>query len=179
MKALAQTLLSHRSVWLGLASLLLLLDYFTSAAIQFPITFIFPVMLAAWHRRPLWAIAFAILLPLGRFGFIFLWKDAPWPVSVSLINLFIRISVLSILAKMTLSVAKQHCELQKKYWRLEGLLPICMNCKRIRDEKNQWQSFESYLTTHTEVVFGHAHCPDYRVNTSSVGEEHDLLAHYE
>jgi CheY-like chemotaxis protein len=42
---------------------------------------------------------------------------------------------------------------------LSGLLPICAYCKRIRDDKNYWQSVEAYLSQHTETRFSHGICP--------------------
>lgn len=36
---------------------------------------------------------------------------------------------------------------------LQGLLPICSYCKKIRDEENYWQRVESYLSEHARVVF--------------------------
>jgi DNA-binding response OmpR family regulator len=44
--------------------------------------------------------------------------------------------------------------------KLEGLLPICSYCKRIRDDGNYWQQVESYVTDHSEVRFSHSICPD-------------------
>jgi sigma-B regulation protein RsbU (phosphoserine phosphatase) len=43
---------------------------------------------------------------------------------------------------------------------LQGLLPICSYCKRIRDDQNYWQQVESYITVHSGVQFSHGFCPD-------------------
>ena len=43
---------------------------------------------------------------------------------------------------------------------LQGLLPICSYCKKIRDEQNYWQRVDSYLSAHTDVMFSHGICPD-------------------
>ncbi len=43
---------------------------------------------------------------------------------------------------------------------LQGLLPICSYCKRIRDDKNYWQQLETYLSEHSEAVFSHGLCPE-------------------
>jgi sigma-B regulation protein RsbU (phosphoserine phosphatase) len=43
---------------------------------------------------------------------------------------------------------------------LQGLLPICAYCKRIRDDKNYWQQVEAYITSHSEAQFSHSVCPD-------------------
>ncbi|MCK4428132.1 MAG: response regulator [candidate division Zixibacteria bacterium] len=43
---------------------------------------------------------------------------------------------------------------------LKGLLPICMFCKKIRNDKNYWQQVEEYLAEHTEADFSHSICPE-------------------
>jgi transcriptional regulator with PAS, ATPase and Fis domain len=42
---------------------------------------------------------------------------------------------------------------------LQGLLPICSHCKRIRDDKGAWHSVERYISTHTQADFSHTICP--------------------
>jgi hypothetical protein len=42
---------------------------------------------------------------------------------------------------------------------LEGLLPICANCKKVRD-LDQWQSIEKYISAHSLANFTHSICPD-------------------
>lgn len=44
--------------------------------------------------------------------------------------------------------------------KLQGLLPICMHCHKIRTDKKSWQRIESYITEHAEVRFSHGICPD-------------------
>jgi len=43
---------------------------------------------------------------------------------------------------------------------LEGLLPICAECKKIRDENDQWHQFEAYVKDHTSANFTHGYCPE-------------------
>jgi hypothetical protein len=43
---------------------------------------------------------------------------------------------------------------------LSGLLPICANCKKIRDDQGYWSQVESYIETHSEATFTHGICPD-------------------
>jgi phosphoserine phosphatase RsbU/P len=42
---------------------------------------------------------------------------------------------------------------------LQGLLPICAYCKRIRDDQNYWKQVETYLADHSDVQFSHGICP--------------------
>jgi CheY-like chemotaxis protein len=43
---------------------------------------------------------------------------------------------------------------------LRGLLPICMGCKRIRDDDGYWQQLETYIRDRSEAEFSHGLCPD-------------------
>jgi PAS domain S-box-containing protein len=43
---------------------------------------------------------------------------------------------------------------------LEGLLPICSHCKRIRDAGGHWTRIEAYLSARTEAEFSHGICPE-------------------
>jgi hypothetical protein len=44
--------------------------------------------------------------------------------------------------------------------RLTGLLPICANCKKVRDDMGYWNSVEHYISEHTDAKFSHGVCPD-------------------
>ena len=43
---------------------------------------------------------------------------------------------------------------------LQGYLPICASCKKIRDDKGYWNQIETYVSEHTDVLFSHSLCPD-------------------
>jgi DNA-binding response OmpR family regulator len=43
---------------------------------------------------------------------------------------------------------------------LRGILPICMHCKKIRDDQGYWNQVEIYVRDHTEAEFSHGLCPD-------------------
>jgi len=43
---------------------------------------------------------------------------------------------------------------------LQGLLPICSYCKKIRDDQNYWHQVESYVGKHTDARFSHGICPE-------------------
>ena len=47
---------------------------------------------------------------------------------------------------------------------LQGLLPICASCKKIRDDAGYWHQVESYLSRHAAVEFSHSICPDCRLS---------------
>lgn len=43
---------------------------------------------------------------------------------------------------------------------LQGLLPICAYCKKIRDDKGYWNQIESYIRARSKAEFSHSICPD-------------------
>ncbi len=43
---------------------------------------------------------------------------------------------------------------------LRGIVPICANCKNVRDDQGYWNRVETYMRDHTGAEFSHAVCPD-------------------
>ncbi|MEW6429550.1 MAG: GAF domain-containing protein [Thermodesulfobacteriota bacterium] len=44
--------------------------------------------------------------------------------------------------------------------KLQGIIPICMHCKKIRDEEGYWHMVEEYIMEHSEAVFSHGLCAE-------------------
>jgi hypothetical protein len=42
---------------------------------------------------------------------------------------------------------------------LRGIVPICANCKKIRDDQGYWKQVEEYVRDHSEAEFSHGICP--------------------
>lgn len=47
---------------------------------------------------------------------------------------------------------------------LRGLLPICSQCKKIRDDEGFWKQVDNYIEAHSQVTFSHGICPDCMVD---------------
>ena len=43
---------------------------------------------------------------------------------------------------------------------LQGIIPICANCKKIRNDTGYWDQVENYISEHSEAEFSHSICPD-------------------
>jgi hypothetical protein len=43
---------------------------------------------------------------------------------------------------------------------LQGIIPLCMYCHKIRNDQESWERIESYLTEHTDAKFSHGICPE-------------------
>ncbi len=91
-------------------------------------------------------------------------------VFIIALGLLLSIIVILFIENKTISKRKQAekerenliAELQDavtKIKTLSGLLPICSNCKKIRDDKGYWKQIESYIRDHSEAEFTHSMCP--------------------
>lgn len=60
------------------------------------------------------------------------------------------------LEQKTIALEKAHSEIRM----LTGIIPICMHCKKIRDDKGYWNQLEKFITEHSEAQFSHGICPD-------------------
>ncbi len=47
---------------------------------------------------------------------------------------------------------------------LQGILPICSTCKKVRDDKGYWNQIESYIRDHSDADFSHSLCPECAKN---------------
>ena len=144
---------------IGLAALCLVLDYSVGPYIAFPIMYVIPVAVSGWFCRSYYAYFLAIVQPLVRLSFPFS-RQAPWYITDSVINTAIRVVVLLLLAYLISRTARQTRELARRVSLLEGILPICSLCKKIRDDHDNWQPVEVYVSNRSEALFSHSLCPD-------------------
>lgn len=62
--------------------------------------------------------------------------------------------------RMRLRVAERIVQLTERVRTLEGILPMCAYCRRIRDERGAYQSLEEFVSDKTPTQFSHGVCPD-------------------
>ncbi len=43
---------------------------------------------------------------------------------------------------------------------LESFIPICAQCKKIRNQQGEWQQLEEYIGAHSNTQFTHGYCPE-------------------
>ncbi len=60
----------------------------------------------------------------------------------------------------TQRIEKDLKESQKDVKILTDFLPICANCKKIRDDKGYWNQVEKYISAHSKIKFTHGLCPE-------------------
>lgn len=83
------------------------------------------------------------------------------PINLALLKLRVR-NHLAMKEQRDLLV-QQKAELEEALARvkqLEGIIPICMYCKKIRDDQQSWHQLETYISKHSEALFSHGICPE-------------------
>jgi DNA-binding response OmpR family regulator len=69
------------------------------------------------------------------------------------------------LLRLEEALARKVSELQEalsQVKQLQGLLPICMFCKKIRDDSDTWHRLETYIESNSGALFSHSLCGDCR-----------------
>ena len=153
--------------WSAISLVVVALDYLSGPVIQFPAAFVIPVSLAAWYNGRPWGIALAVVLPLVRLYFTTI-LNAPWSFAEAAVNAGIRIAVLGFFAVLVDRVAVQSAALSKRAELLEGMLPVCVLCKRVRDERKTWHPLEQYVLSKSKEQVTHEVCPDCAVKSNEM-----------
>ena len=157
--------------WIGIAGLLLWIDYVSGPNTQFPVAYMVPVSLAAWYSG-LWpALALAVAMPLIHVAFLVaLWKP-PGPLSTLLALTAVRGVVIIAVALWFVRLSDHERALHRHVRTLEGLLPICSFCKKIRNESGEWERLERFVSQRSEARFSHGFCPScWKANYPDLGD---------
>jgi len=130
-------------------------DLLTPPQIILSIFFVIPILIAAWYNGLRWALLLSVVLPSARL-FIVIFIETSWHNNYDLVNTIDRVVVLSIVSLVTakLSSSIKHVKI------LEGLIPICSRCKKIRNKNQEWQPLEKFITERSYAQFTHGLCPD-------------------
>ena len=80
------------------------------------------------------------------------------------------VSVRKILQSLSALMENRATKLERAYQKLQkahdrikklnGLIPICSHCKKIRDDRGYWNQLEEYISHHSEAEFSHGICPE-------------------
>ena len=95
------------------------------------------------------------LLPLARLLFLLEW-EGPVRWGAEVLNIGIDAAVLIGFSVLLERLIRQQREIRV----LEGMLPICSFCKRIRDEGGEWRRLEAFISERSEARFSHTFCEE-------------------
>ena len=85
-----------------------------------------------------------------------LFGDRPTSFNQRTGEIVIELGILTIILIIEIVLIKK---LYQRIRILEGFLPICANCKKIRHEE-KWDQIEKYIADHSLANFSHSICPD-------------------
>lgn len=160
----------HAWWWIGIAGVLLWADYVTGPKTEFPVVYVIPVTVAAWYSGRWPATALAITLPLVHTALLATVWHQPWSTA-TLAATAIRGAVVVAMALWFARLAEHERALRRHVRTLEGLLPICAFCKRIRNEAGAWERLETYIAKRSAAQFSHGFCPScWQAHYAELGE---------
>ncbi|MDD2734348.1 MAG: hypothetical protein PHF56_10445 [Desulfuromonadaceae bacterium] len=168
-------LINRTNVFWGTSSIIIviivgLLDWFTGYELNFFVFYFIPISICAWFI----GLSGGIIMSLFS-AIVWFWVDiltqAPhasqyYVVWNTLIRLVAFLSIGYSVFKISILNASEHSltnNLRQSLMEIktmEAILPICCQCKKIRDEKGNWHQIESYIRDHTNSEFSHGYCPD-------------------
>jgi hypothetical protein len=156
----------------GAAALLALItwiDWATGYEFELFVFYYLPVAIAAWCASRRWGVAFGVAAAISwsisdrLAGHVY--SRAWYAYWESFIRLLAFLTIAFTVAKIRESLAHERAlnrELAESLERvrvLEGLIPVCAWCRRVRDDEGYWDRLEAYVSTRTGVTFTHGICP--------------------
>lgn len=145
------------------------IDNKTGYAFHFFVFYFIPISLAAWYLDITAGIAFAIASTLIWFVAASLagaeYATPFHAVWNSMVRLVAFVAIAFVVAKNK-AVLEQEREISRQLRKalsevkvLGALLPICAECKKIRDERGVWHPMEAYIAQRSNTQFSHGYCP--------------------
>lgn len=148
----------HPWMWAPVALLVVWSDYHAGLRF-FPLLYTVPVALAAWYSGAGPAVALALVIPLTRLLMIWL-GFIPEILGLTLVlEILARGVVVLFLGLWLARLAELERALERRVRVLEGLLPICSFCKKIRNDSGDWERLEAYISHRSDASFSHGVCP--------------------
>jgi len=144
------------------------IDYITGYDMHFFVLYFLPVAIIAWNIGCKSSIAMAVVC-----DFAWYWADLGHPYSSPILGYWNAAIELLAYVIIALAVSKLWADLDREKFlseklgaalgevtQLQGLLPICASCKRIRDDKGYWEQIETYIGHRSQAQFSHGICPE-------------------
>jgi hypothetical protein len=170
MKHVIQKHLFWASFGLLLTSAIGWLDWVTGHELSIFVLYFIPIGLIAWHFGLITVIGESLICAVFWFGADALaghvYSNHAFAVGNTLVRLCAFIAMGSAIhrIRVLLKSERQKSELLRRSIAevkvLEGILPICAMCKKIRDDGGRWLQIEHYIVNHSHAEFTHGYCPD-------------------
>jgi hypothetical protein len=144
-------------------------DWLTGYELNFFVFYFLPVSTGAWFLGFAGAVSFAVLSAGVWFGADVLTGNvysshvyAVWNTLVRLVS-FLAIGCSVARIKLLIDREREIAESLRRSLSqikvLESFLPICADCKKIRNQEGVWQQLEVYISQNSNTQFSHSYCP--------------------
>ena len=146
------------------------IDWVTGDELNFFLFYFLPVSLAGWYLGLGSSVIIAVTCALVWFGadmmsghthsshFYAVWNTMIRLCSFLAIGWSVQRIHTLLIAEREKSEALRRSLSEIRV--LQGLLPICAQCKKIRDAEGTWQHLEVYIGEHSNARFSHGYCPE-------------------
>jgi hypothetical protein len=149
-----------------------LVDYFTGYELQFFVFYFIPISLASLKTDKATAYSIALASTLCWFvvdfyadhHYLLEWYRL-WNTIIRLVSFLLVAHLLDRSRILLVRQKKLNEDLVaalEKVKLLQGILPICCSCKKIRNKNGNWEKLETYIPQHSEADFTHGICPECR-----------------
>jgi hypothetical protein len=147
-----------------------LVDWLTGYELNFFVFYFLPVSVGAWFLGLGASVTLAVYSALVWFGADVLSGHvysshayAVWNTSARLVS-FLAIGWSVSKMRYALDCEHKTAETLRRALSeikvLEAFLPICAQCKKIRNQQGAWQQLEVYIGQHSNTQFSHGYCPE-------------------
>lgn len=147
-----------------------MIDWVTGYELNFFVFYFLPVSMGAWFLGFIAAVSLAVLSAGAWFGADVLTGHVytshvyfVWNTMVRLVA-FLAIGWCISKIRQLLDRERESAQSLRRSLSqikvLETFLPICAQCKKIRDQQGVWQQLEVYIGQHSNTQFTHSYCPE-------------------
>jgi K+-sensing histidine kinase KdpD len=159
-------------IWAGIVALTLavgFIDYLSGYEFNFFVFYFIPVSLAAWYLGmlpsvivSLFSVTIWYLADYYSGHRYSIYVFAIWNTIILLVSFLVIGWTIARLREQFNKEQLGRKDLERVISEvkvLEGILPICASCKKIRNDKGDWQQMEEYIRQKTNAEFTHGLCP--------------------
>lgn len=145
--------------WVVIGVAVLAIDYAGGPDSQFPVLYVIPVILAAWYSGRKTAALLATAVPIFHLGVVIFALPPGQNTTLLAVMTVARGVVVLVMGLWFARLAEHERQLLRYVVNLEGLLPICSVCKSIRNESDDWEPLEAFISKRSDADFTHGLCP--------------------
>jgi hypothetical protein len=161
-------------VWATIAGasvfLLGLVDWLTGYELNFFVFYFVPVSVGAWFLGFGSSVTLSVLSALVWYGADILsghtYSSSVYDVWNTTVRLVSFLTIGWSVTRMRDLLDREHIAAESlrralsEVKILEAFLPICAQCKKIRNQQGEWQHLETYIGQHSNTQFSHTYCPE-------------------